>query len=76
MVEGVVRIAGHTCRDDRVSATGTIEFDAAQLAAAVATIPIVDQVRIGPCWGEELGRIVFTLSRSSLEGLLVYRIGR
>ena len=74
--EGVVRITGHTYRDDRAAATGTIEFDAAQLAATVETITIADQVRMGPCWGEALHRIVFTLSRPSTEGTLVYRIGR
>ena len=71
-----VRISARNYKDERMSAAGTVEFDAGQLTATVATVPIRDQVRMGPCWGAELHRAVFTLDRPSREGSLVYRIGR
>ena len=73
---GVVRISVRNYKDDRLAAAGTVEFDAGQLTATVETVPIRDQVRMGPCWGTELHRVVFTLLRPPLEGSLVYRIGR
>ena len=73
---GSVRISARTYKDDRASAAGTVEFDANQLTAIVETVPITDQVRMGPCWGTELYRVVFTLDRPALEGSLAYRIGR
>ena len=53
-----------------------MEFDAGQLTATVETVPIPDQVRMGPCWGTELYRVVFTLDQPSREGSLAYRAGR
>ena len=73
---GIVRISARNYKDDRASAAGTVEFDASQLTAAVETVPITDQVRMGPCWGTELYRVVFTLDRPASEGSLAYRIGR
>ena len=69
-----VRIAARNYRDDRWSAAGTVEFDAGQLTAMVETVPIADQVRMGPCWGTELYRVVFTLDRPAQEGSLAYYI--
>lgn len=71
-----VRISARNYKDDRLAAAGTAEFDAGQLTATVETVPIRDQVRMGPCWGTELYRVVFTLNRPSQEGSLTYRIGR
>ncbi len=69
-----VRIAARNYQDDRWSAAGNVEFDAGQLTASVETVPIPDQVRMGPCWGTELYRVVFTLDQPAQEGLLVYGI--
>ncbi len=73
---GIVRISARNYKDDRTAAEGTVEFNADRLTASVETVPITDQVRMGPCWGTELYRVVFTLDQPSREGSLAYRIGR
>ncbi len=72
---GIVRLSARETVDGRVSAAGSVEYDASVFAASVETVEITDE-RCGATWGNEIYRVVLTAGAPAREGSWSYTITR